>query len=64
MPSCTRLMKTIKFVGARNVLLGSDTPYGDNSLEKNINRVRGLDIDEKDMKLILGDNMRRLLNLW
>ncbi len=61
--STNRLMKTIKFVGASNVLLGSDTPYGKNNLKKNIDRIKNLTISNKEKELILGENMKKILDL-
>ncbi|MCG8411073.1 MAG: amidohydrolase family protein [Bacteroidales bacterium] len=61
--STYRIMSAIKFAGANNILLGSDTPYGQNSMKKNIARVMNLNISEKDKKQILGKNMQRLLNI-
>ena len=41
----------------------SHTPYGKGNLKKNINRINNLDISESEKRLILGDNMKRLLKL-
>lgn len=61
--STKRLKNALKFVGATNVTLGTDTPYGKDNLKKNINRVRSLDISTKEKELILGENMRKLLKI-
>lgn len=55
--------RAVAAFGADRVLLGSDTPYGKDNLQKAIVRVRGLDIPEADKTLILGENLRRLLDL-
>jgi len=61
--STKRLMKTIRFVGAGNVTMGTDTPYGKENLEKNINRIKGLNISKEEKDQILGGNMKALLKL-
>ena len=61
--STKRLMDAIKFVGATNVTLGTDTPYGKDNLKKNIDRIRSLDISPREKELILGENMRKLLKI-
>ena len=61
--STKRLMDAIRFVGAENVTMGTDTPYGKDNLQKNIDRIKYLDISTKGKDLILGENMKRLLNI-
>jgi len=61
--STKRLKNAINFVGAKNVTMGTDTPYGKNNLHKNIDRINDLDIPSEEKDLILGENMKRLLNL-
>ncbi len=61
--STKRLMDAIRFVGAGNVTLGSDTPYGKENLEKNIERIKELEISAEEKDLILGGNMKELLKL-
>ena len=61
--STKRFMDAIKFVGATNVTLGTDTPYGKDNLKKNIDRIRSLDISIKEKRLILGGNMKKLLKI-
>ena len=56
-----RVLKAIKYFGADKILMGSDTPYGKNNLQKNIDRIKSLDISTKEKELILGGNMRKLL---
>ncbi len=58
-----RVLKAIDFVGADKIIMGSDTPYGKSNLQKNIERIRNLDISVNEKGLILGENMRRLLNI-
>ncbi len=59
--STKRLMDAIKFIGAKNVTLGTDTPYGKGNLLKNIDRIKSLDISNEEKDLILGENMKQLL---
>lgn len=48
---------------AGRLTLGSDTPFGADTLKKNIDKVRGLALGPADKELILGLNMARLLQL-
>lgn len=61
--STKRLMDTIRFFGARNVTMGTDTPYGKENLGKNIERIKGLNISKEKKDQILGGNMKVLLKL-
>jgi len=61
--SVQRLKKAIQHFGAARVVLGSDTPYGKNNQEVNLRRVRELDITDEEKDLILGKNIKNLLNL-
>ena len=61
--SIPRLKKAIKFFGAHRILLGSDTPYGQDNLKLNLARVRDLAISDEEKRLILGENMKKLLSL-
>ncbi len=58
-----RVLRAIDFVGANKVVMGSDTPYGKGNLQKNIDRIKKLDISVEEKDLILGENMRRLLKI-
>jgi predicted TIM-barrel fold metal-dependent hydrolase len=59
----SHVVKAVEQFGAGRVLMGSDTPFGIHPLKKCIERVRGLNIPEEDKRLILGENLRRLLGL-
>jgi predicted TIM-barrel fold metal-dependent hydrolase len=61
--SIHRIKKAIKYFGADRILLGSDTPYGQNNLKTNIEKVMSLDISGEEKNLILGENMRKLLKI-
>ncbi len=47
--------------GKHKIVLGSDTPYGKNNLKMNIQRIRNLPIPGAEKKLILGENIQKLL---
>jgi predicted TIM-barrel fold metal-dependent hydrolase len=59
--SMKRLLKAIEHFGANRIILGSDTPYGDNNLKRNIERVKTLKLPSEQRDLILGGNIKKLL---
>jgi predicted TIM-barrel fold metal-dependent hydrolase len=62
--SDSRLQKAIQYVGMEKILMGTDTPYGSkDNLRKSIDRITKLEISKEDKELILGTNMKRLLNI-
>lgn len=44
-------------------MLGSDAPYGQSNLKKNIERLHLLNITDSERVKILGENVRKLLEL-
>lgn len=58
-----RVLKAINHFGAHRVVLGSDTPYGRRNLEKNIRRLKEMNLSAIERSLVLGDNMKALLGL-
>ena len=58
-----RIKKALKLFGNDKVLLGSDSPTGDRCLELNIKKIKDSNLTEKQKKMILGDNLAKLLNL-
>lgn len=59
-----RLIGAIEFFGIEKMLFGTDTPYGEkDNLKSNLNRIMGLEISKESKQLVLGGNMKRLLNL-
>ncbi len=58
-----RIRTAMKKFGDDKVLLGSDSPIGDRCLELNIEKIRKANFTEKQKKMILGDNLAKLLNL-
>jgi predicted TIM-barrel fold metal-dependent hydrolase len=61
--SVRRIQRAVACFGADRIVLGSDVPYGRGNLAINIARVRALPIDAEEQDLILGENMRCLLDL-
>lgn len=59
-----RLKKAIDFAGVEKILFGTDTPYGaKDNICRNIDRIKNLDISDREKDKILGLNMKRLLKL-
>lgn len=61
--STKRLNDAIRFVGSCRITMGTDTPYGKENLSRNIRRINDLNIPEAEKKLILGENIKRILNI-
>ncbi|MBU8893610.1 MAG: amidohydrolase family protein [Bacteroidales bacterium] len=61
--STKRLIDAINFFGADKIIFGTDTPYGKDNLKKNIDRIKLLDIPKSEKEMILGENIKRLLNI-
>jgi len=57
------ILKAIEQFGAERLMLGSDTPLGNNNLEKSLGQVRNLNIPGSDKEKILGLNLKALLKL-
>jgi len=66
-PAWGSTAERIKFAaeafGAGRLVLGSDTPFGQETLKKNIDKVRNLNLTPGEKALILGLNMARFLNI-
>lgn len=56
-----RVMKAIERFRAARIVFGSDTPHGKDALARNLQKLKGMDIPPKQLELILGRNMERLL---
>jgi predicted TIM-barrel fold metal-dependent hydrolase len=56
-----RFEKALKHFGSKKLLMGSDTPYGENALKNVITRIKGLKIPEDQKEDILGNNLKNLL---
>lgn len=57
------LMSTYSFSGAGKIVLGSDFPHQIHDLDHSTERVRRLEISEKEKNMILGENAVSLLRL-
>jgi len=57
------LKRAIRNFGVKRLLLGSDTPYGVNNIDKVSKRLLQLSLSDNEIALISGDNLSRLLNL-
>ena len=59
-----RLIKAMDFVGSDKILFATDTPYGaKDNIQRNIARIKNLEISNEDKILILGENMKMILKL-
>jgi uncharacterized protein len=58
-----RLLDAIRFIGINKITFGTDTPYGKENIDKNMKKIRNLNISVQDRNLILGENIRKLLKL-
>lgn len=56
-----RTMLAYEHFGAEHLLLGSDTPYGKQSLENTIQQINALEIPSADKDKILGQNIAGLI---
>jgi uncharacterized protein len=63
MISDRRVLHAVKTFGAQRVLFGSDTPFGEENQQNNIQRVLSLPISLSEKRMILGENMAALLGL-
>ncbi|MCY6372204.1 amidohydrolase family protein [Clostridium ganghwense] len=57
------LKKAFKAVGSTKLILGSDTPYGIDNIEKIQNRLKQLLLSQKDLDNIMGNNLAKLLKM-
>ncbi|WP_373898784.1 amidohydrolase family protein [Haloimpatiens sp. FM7315] len=55
--------KALQEVGSTKLILGSDTPYGIDNIEKIENRLKQLVLLQKDLDNIMGNNLTKLLRL-
>lgn len=56
-----RIFMAYKRFGSKKLILGSDTPYGVDSLKHTINNVELLSITESEKNDILGENLKKLI---
>lgn len=55
------LKKALAAYGAERIILGSDTPYGKNNIEINLNRLKQCNLSSEEIAAIAGSNMKELL---
>jgi predicted TIM-barrel fold metal-dependent hydrolase len=58
-----RFKKALDHFGSGRLIMGSDVPYGENSLENVISRIKGLNIPEDQKNKILGNNLKKLVEI-
>lgn len=58
-----KLLLALRKFGPARILMGSDTPIGKNNLRNAIKRVNSMPITEDEKRLILGGNIKSLLQL-
>jgi predicted TIM-barrel fold metal-dependent hydrolase len=57
------LERAIHKIGYEKLILGSDSPYGIDNIEKTLERLRKLLLTENQIRCICGDNLTRILHL-
>jgi len=57
----SRIHFALEAFGPERVMLGSDTPFGRDTLKRNIAKIKRMDIPAEEKALILGGNAARLL---
>lgn len=57
------LKRAINKIGYEKLILGSDSPYGTDNIEKTLKRLRKLLLTESQIKCICGENLIRILHL-
>ena len=57
------LKRAISNFGVDRLILGSDTPYGTNNINRVLARLRKLSLSNQDIDLISGENIKKLLSL-
>ena len=55
------LKKVIRAYGAEKLLLRSDSPYGNNNIDKIIKRLKRMHLSEHDINRICGENIKCVL---
>ena len=55
------LKRAYELVGAERLILGSDSPYGDNNINKAINKLRDLNMSVAEINMICSENIEKIL---
>lgn len=61
MPRKEIIQEAVEELGAERIIMGSDSPYI--SMEVELEKIKSLNISGNEKKLIMGENMRRILEL-
>ena len=61
MPRKEIIQEAVKELGAERIIMGSDSPYI--SMEPELTKIKSLNISEMEKKLIMGENMRLIMQL-
>ncbi|HCW53261.1 MAG TPA: hypothetical protein DG753_05900 [Clostridium sp.] len=59
--SLEMLKRAYELVGAERLILGSDSPYGDNNINKAINKLRDLNMSVAEINMICSENIEKIL---
>lgn len=57
-----RIQHAVNLLGAERLIIGSDTPYGNDNININIKRVNALNISHSDKVKIFSENILRILS--
>jgi len=57
------LERAIHKIGCEKLILGSDSPYGIDNIEKTLKRLRKLLLTENQIRCICGENLIKILHL-
>jgi predicted TIM-barrel fold metal-dependent hydrolase len=58
-----RIMKAIRHFGADRVIMGSDSPFGNDNLANIKKKIESLEISNEEKNLVLGGSIAKLLEL-
>ncbi|CAG0967267.1 MAG: amidohydrolase family protein [Candidatus Methanoperedens sp.] len=61
MPRKEIIQEAVEDLDAERIIMGSDSPYI--SMESELTKIKSLNISEMEKKLIMGENMRRIMQL-
>lgn len=61
--SLERIELAVSEFGAGRIIMGSDTPYGRDNLERILSRTRSLELKAEEIDMILGNNLKNILSV-
>ena len=56
------LQKAVSIIGSNRLILGSDTPYGENNIKINFDRIGNLGLNDRQQENIMGNNFINILH--